>query len=416
MSSIPEQFLEALKTNTPEGYAEVLTEDAAIRIAGWRGSEGYRPRSRVVKRLMDEWSAWPDPVLEVFSVVGAETTEGKGPAKMAVDFRIQATENNRYVEHNRAAILTVRDGKIAVVDLYCPEPLPSARRKGWIAPATLTDAELDRLFESYIYTWDNREWIPPMMRGFSSLRFGRWYSDSTHPGSNGVGGVRWTAEEADARIEEMIDFFRQRNAGFTWYVGPYDTPSDLRERLERHGVLLAGDQAMMALKGLNNLDIPVNPDLEIQEITGPDPEAVEAILSIIATCFHWTQEQVDEHRPGMLERLANPEFRKKEKSYLARLDGKPVADAHLNFRGGTAYLGGASTLPEYRNRRIYSTLLRRRLEDARKEGYHIAAIHAEPMSRRVVSRYGFKEYARYYVYAWMPVIDMDVIKSLVPDD
>jgi hypothetical protein len=43
-------------------------------------------------------------------------------------------------------------------------------------------------------------------------------------------------------------------------------------------------------------------------------------------------------------------------------------------------------------------------------------IHAEPMSRRVVSKYGFKEYGRAYLYAWMPVIDMAVIKSLVPDD
>jgi hypothetical protein len=35
---------------------------------------------------------------------------------------------------------------------------------------------------------------------------------------------------------------------------------------------------------------------------------------------------------------------------------------------------------------------------------------------RVVARYGFKEYARTYVYAWMPVIDLDVIRSLVPDE
>jgi len=38
------------------------------------------------------------------------------------------------------------------------------------------------------------------------------------------------------------------------------------------------------------------------------------------------------------------------------------------------------------------------------------------VSRRVVARYGFKEYARTYVYGWMPVMDMDVIRSLVPDE
>ena len=94
----------------------------------------------------------------------------------------------------------------------------------------------------------------------------------------------------------------------------------------------------------------------------------------------------------------------------------PVATARLALRGGIGYLAGAATLPEYRGQKLYSTLLRRRMEDAHARGYHIAAIHAEPMSRRVVSRYDFRAYARYYIYAWMPIIDLAVIKSLVPDE
>ena len=60
-----------------------------------------------------------------------------------------------------------------------------------------------------------------------------------------------------------------------------------------------------------------------------------------------------------------------------------------------------------------STLLRRRLEGAHARGYHLAAINAEPMSRPIVERYGFNEYARNYIYGWMPIIDLEVIKSLV---
>ncbi|MBI5652746.1 MAG: hypothetical protein HZC40_20210, partial [Chloroflexi bacterium] len=55
-------------------------------------------------------------------------------------------------------------------------------------------------------------------------------------------------------------------------------------------------------------------------------------------------------------------------------------------------------------------------EAARARGYPIAAIHAEPMSRRVVSRYGFREFFKVYLYGWMPVMDLNVIKSLVPDE
>ena len=79
-------------------------------------------------------------------------------------------------------------------------------------------------------------------------------------------------------------------------------------------------------------------------------------------------------------------------------------------------VGIPTTLPEYRTQKVYSSLLRRRLETARDAGYNVATIHAEPMSRRVVARYGFEPQALFDVYAWMPVIDAAVIATLVQDD
>jgi GNAT superfamily N-acetyltransferase/ketosteroid isomerase-like protein len=404
------QFLGALVAGDTAGVEALLSDDAALLIAGWRGSEAYRPRDRVLTRLQAEWAGWPDPRLEIFTVLGDET-------RVAVEFRIQVTEQDRYVEHNRAAFLTVAGDRITLIDLYCPEPLPSAHRKGWIAPATLPDAEIRRALVEMRARFDLREWMPPLLNSQFSLRGGHGGSGDAHPGSNGAGGAHWTEAEADARIEEMIAYHRDRGIGFTWYVEAGNTPADLGARLEQHGLVRAGDQATMARVGLADLDdIPTNPDVTVEVLDGTDLAAIEAGLQITARCFNWTPEQVDQWRPGIVERAQNAARREDEISYLARLNGLPVAQALLQLRAGIAYLGGAATLPEYRGRRIYSTLLRRRLEDARARGYHIAAIDAEPMSRRVVARYGFKEYARTYVYGWMPVMDMDVIRSLVPDE
>jgi ribosomal protein S18 acetylase RimI-like enzyme len=122
-------------------------------------------------------------------------------------------------------------------------------------------------------------------------------------------------------------------------------------------------------------------------------------------------------RTSWRERTAKPELAKKERTYLARLNGRAVGYAEMHMPGaGHAYLGGAATLPEFRGQRIYSTLLRRRLEDARELGLRMATIDAEPMSRRIVTRYGFKEYGKIAIYAWMPVMDMEVIRNLVPDE
>jgi GNAT superfamily N-acetyltransferase len=316
----------------------------------------------------------------------------------------------------RSAFLTIQDEQIHVIDLYCAEPLPSAHRKGWIAPATLTDDEVLQLFEAWQYSFDDREWIPPNAAGRASLRGSTWGTGGAHPGSNSVGQFKWSAAEADAKIEETIEFHRQRNIGFQWFVNPFDAPADLCQRLEHHGLILAGDQALMARVGLDNLNIPVNPAVQIELIDGTNDESIEASLQIVGANFNWTKEQIDERRPQFFERNKDPKAREKELHFLARLDGVPVADARVILTMGVAYLGGSSTLPAYRSQHVYSTLLRRRLDEAQARGYNVAMIHAEPMSRRVVSKYGFKTYGMAYLYAWMPVIDMAVIKSLVPDD
>jgi predicted N-acetyltransferase YhbS len=405
---LAQQFLEALSANDTAHYEAVLSEDAGLRLGRWDGGELYRPRWRVMQRLIDEWSAWPDPRLETLTIMA----DGD---KAAVEFRIQATERDRFVEHTRSAFLTIKDDKIQMLDLYCVEPIPSARRTGWIAPATLTEAELHHVFESMMNSGDPREWLAPDESERFSLRGGRGGSGKAHPSSNGVGGVRWTAEEADRKIAETIAYHRDRNIGFQWWVSPYDTPTDLRARLERQGLLLAGDAATMARLGLDHLDdIPRNAQVAIEQLDGYEDEAIDAVGKIMMACFNWPQELIDERRPSTVERLRDPKIREREISYLARLNGEPAGFGRLQLRAGIAYLGGAATLPEFRGQHIYSTLVRLRLEEARARGYHLAVINAEPLSRPIVARCGFKEYARTYIYGWMPVIDVDVIKSLVP--
>jgi hypothetical protein len=404
---LAQDFLSAIGSNDATRYEAVLSEEVGLRLHRWDGFEIYRPRARVTARLMQEWSSWPDPKLETLTIMA----EGD---KVAIEFRIQATENKRYVEHTRSAFLTIKDDQIAILDLYCPEPIPSARRKDFIAPATLTEEELQRLFETMPFGHDIREFIWPNSRSLMSLRGGRWGSDGAHPDSNGVGGVRWTAEEADQKIEETIAYHRERNIGFQWWVNPFDTPSDLRARLERHGLILAGDAATMAHTQLDQLDISVNPQIEIEVMDGYHEEAIDAMLHIMLVCFNKPAEELAQLRATWGERMRDPKDRLVNTNYLARLNGQPVGFGRLSLRSGVGYLSGGAVLPEFRGRHVYSTVLRRRLEDAREHGYQVVAIQAEPLSRPIVTRCGFKEYARSYIYGWMPVMDVNVIKSLVP--
>lgn len=408
---LAQQFVAALTAADPAAYTPLLAENAGLRVYGWAGGAYYRPRERLVAYLQAEWQSWADPSLEVLNVV-AEAN------RIALEIRIQLTDaTGRYVEHCRSIFLTLQDGRIQFVDLYCAEPVPSARRKNWLAQATLTTDEIGRLFDSLRFSYDPREWLPPDMGYHWNLREFAGGTGDSHPGSNIVSSVRWSEAEAEAKIGEIIGWHQQRQVGFQWLVSPYDRPKDLGQRLLAQGFSLAGTMVAMAKLGLTDFDqIPSNPHVTVQRLDSDDETQIETRLAIVARCFRWTPTQVARRRFEFFARARNPVFREREFNFLAYQDGVPVAEARLLLQAGVAYLGGASTLPAYRNQRIYSTLLRCRLAEAQARGYQVAAIHAEPMSYRVVKRYGFQEYDHTQIYVWMPVLDVAVAKSLVPDE
>jgi GNAT superfamily N-acetyltransferase len=67
--------------------------------------------------------------------------------------------------------------------------------------------------------------------------------------------------------------------------------------------------------------------------------------------------------------------------YLARMNGEPAGAASLRIDRHIAQLCGAATLAAFRRRGIQSTLLRRRLADARAAGCTVAVVTTQPGTR-----------------------------------
>lgn len=403
MTTLAERFLTAMAAGDRTTLEGLMADGAVVRTFDSDGIGAHRPAAEAVDALLELPDGWVAETLEVFDSVEAE-------AASAADFRVQVRRGIETYDLNGAAMLRLEDGRITSVALYLALPMRTLER-GRIIPANLTDEERRVFIESFPHRWDMREFFPPNMRFRRTPDVALVWTKLAHPGSNYVRLADWSEDDADRRISEVMDFYRSRGLGIQWTVGPFDKPADLGARLERHGFVLAGDQALMARFGLDNLDdIPTNPEIEVINLNTA-PDRWEESLQINARAFQWPDDQTDNEREGWFEDLGSEPIR----SVMALLDGKPVADAHLYLQNGIAYLGGAATLPEYRNRKIYSTLLRKRLEIARSEGYEVALIHAEPMSRRVVSRFGFETYAMYQVYGWMEPMDLEVIRTLVQD-
>jgi hypothetical protein len=80
------------------------------------------------------------------------------------------------------------------------------------------------------------------------------------------------------------------------------------------------------------------------------------------------------------------------KSFLAEIDGIPIAAGVLLIHGGVALLAGASTIPRWRKRGAQLALLEARLRDAESCGCDVAMMCAEPgsASQRNAERHGFR--------------------------
>jgi hypothetical protein len=79
-------------------------------------------------------------------------------------------------------------------------------------------------------------------------------------------------------------------------------------------------------------------------------------------------------------------------SFLAEIDGEPVAAGSLFICDGVALLAGASTIPEWRHRGAQHALLGARLRHAADAGCDLAMMCAEPgsASQRNAERQGFR--------------------------
>ena len=88
-----------------------------------------------------------------------------------------------------------------------------------------------------------------------------------------------------------------------------------------------------------------------------------------------------------------------------RVNNKPVAFAAsiMDKINDLVILLGAGTLPEYRGKGIYSSLVARRLEDAKNIGMHAAIIQAvKHTSAPICEKLGFRTVCEIDFYIYSP--------------
>ncbi|KAA0546948.1 GNAT family N-acetyltransferase [Bacillus sp. BGMRC 2118] len=201
-----------------------------------------------------------------------------------------------------------------------------------------------------------------------------------------------TNENAHEIINQEIEYFSSISQGFEWKYYDYDQPANLKDLLIEKGFTIEDPEALLVLDIESKTDLlamSISP--EIVRIT--KDKDIDGIVSLEDAIWNESHAELGERLKRDLK--DDPE---NLLIYAAIIDGKVVSAAWMYLHEGTSFgsLWGGSTLPEYRGRGIYTSLIAIRAQEALKRGYTLLTVDASPMSAPILQKRGFELLAYSY--------------------
>lgn len=216
------------------------------------------------------------------------------------------------------------------------------------------------------------------------------------PGMNFVLYSDLAGTDPDAAIREQIAYFRPMNQPFSWKVFTHDRPADLADRLVTHGFQPDDDPGAIMVLDLSEVPTtllaPVTAD--IRPITSRNQlgDVITVMERVWGSDFGWMWKRLGDH-------LEIPGYLSISVAYVA---GEPACAGRVYFYPGSQFAGlwGGSTVPEHRRRGLYTAVLAARIQEVIRRGRRYLTIDANPNSRPIVARHGFRLLTSATDYEW----------------
>jgi GNAT superfamily N-acetyltransferase len=211
-------------------------------------------------------------------------------------------------------------------------------------------------------------------------------------GADGWSGVTWSdleGRDADAVIAAQITRFAACDRAWEWKHYSDDRPPDLPERLLAAGFTREPAEALLVAEITDlALDTPPPAGVELRPVV--DESGVDALVSVHDEVF-------GEDHSGVGRALLAGLVREPATAagVVAFAGGTPISAARVEFHAGTdfASLWGGGTLPAWRRRGVFRSLVAYRAHLAAARGFRYLQVDAMPTSRPILERLGFVELA-----------------------
>lgn len=208
--------------------------------------------------------------------------------------------------------------------------------------------------------------------------------------SEGWNGVTWSdldSGTADDAIAAEIERFGR--IGREWKHYSYDRPDDLPARLLAADFVAEPTEALLVAE-IADLDLDPKPPagIELRPVTGADDAA--ALVAVGNTVFGGDRADIGRQVLAGLEQSPTT-----VEAVIAWAGDTPVSAARAEFHAGTDFAGlwGGGTLPAWRGRGVFRSLVAYRAALASAREFRYLQVDALPASRPILERLGFVQLA-----------------------
>ena len=213
-------------------------------------------------------------------------------------------------------------------------------------------------------------------------RYVVYLGSGSGPHSATVQRVRLAPGEVAPAVEEIRALLRDRGRGGSeWELGESSTPADLIEQLAELGILPDEDEPVAIGMVLTAGD-------QMPEPPGTSARRVESVDELL-TARRIQHEAFGGNADEVGFEQAEADFATEGEigsTFLAFVDGEPVAAGYASYTPLGLLLFGGATLPSARGRGAYRALVAARGREAADRGTPVLVTHAGQMSRPILER------------------------------